>query len=81
MPKRVSVGERLAEDKKEAGGLFQSTKQARRIKATFYIKPELAHGLEAIQFKLWQDTGKKRGKSALVEEALELLIEKYGITE
>ena len=46
-------------------------------KVTLYIRPEQVLAVEEIQLKERRRTGQKRDKSELVQEALDLLIEKY----
>lgn len=54
---------------------------AKRLeKVTLYIRPEQVMGLEEIQLQQRRLTGRKPDKSALVQEALDLLIQKYSKT-
>lgn len=86
MPKRVSLSERREKDKK--GGvdvLFAQPADPtgpaaaeKLVKATYYIRPEQVIALESIQLTERQRSGKRRDKSELVQEALDLLFEKYG---
>ncbi len=46
-------------------------------KVTLYIRPDQVLAVEAIQLEQRQKTGKKSDKSDLIQEALDLLIEKY----
>lgn len=47
-------------------------------KVTLYIRPDQVVAIESIQLSQRQKTGKKPDKSDLVQEALDLLVEKYG---
>lgn len=85
MSKRISLSERRAHDKKGIDALIQATnrtpKQAEKplVKATYYIRPEQVIALESIQLEERQKTGKRKDKSELVQEALDLLFAKYHI--
>lgn len=91
--KRVPLSERRAKDKKGGvDTLFSSSEPATKpvaavrkvvettqkvVKATFYVRPEQIVAIEAIQLTERQTSGKRRDKSELVQEALDLLIKKY----
>jgi hypothetical protein len=80
--KRVSLSERRTQDKKGIDVLFESTNKTapeaeKLVKATYYIRPEQVLALESIQLAERQQSGKRRDKSELVQEALDLLIFKY----
>jgi hypothetical protein len=46
-------------------------------KVTLYVRPDQVIGVEAIQLAERKRTGQRPDKSALVQEALDLLISKY----
>jgi hypothetical protein len=46
-------------------------------KVTLYVRPDQVISIEEIQLRERQKTGEKKDKSELVQEALDLLIEKY----
>lgn len=46
-------------------------------KVTLYIRPDQVVALERIQLEQREQTGKKPDKSVLVQEALDMLTEKY----
>ena len=48
-------------------------------KVTIYIRPEQVVAIESIQLAQRQQTGQKPDKSALLQEAVDLLIAKYQI--
>lgn len=48
-------------------------------KVTLYIRPDQVVAIEQIQLAQRQKTGRKPDKSDLVQEALDLLAEKYGL--
>jgi hypothetical protein len=50
-------------------------------KVTLYVRPDQVIQIEAIQLQERRRTGKRPDKSDLVQEALDLLIQKYGKTE
>lgn len=60
----------------EAGATEAVTKPS-LAKVTLYIRPDQVLAIEAIQLDERQKTGKKPDKSDLIQEALDLLIEKY----
>lgn len=89
MAKRVSLSERRAKDSSRGGGvdaLFAApaptvdnvSVSPKLVKATYYVRPEQVLAIESIQLAERQKSGKRRDKSELVQEALDLLIKKYG---
>jgi hypothetical protein len=46
-------------------------------KVTLYVRPDQVVAIEAIQLNERMRTGRRRDKSSLVQEALDLLINKY----
>ena len=84
MSKRVPLSERKRNSPKGVDAVIQPTEkesletQEKAVeKVTLYIRPEQVVALEQIQLAERQRTGKKPKKSELVQEALDLLIEKY----
>ena len=84
MPKRVPLSERKSSTLKGVDAVIQPTdnetvdKNEKTVeKVTLYIRPEQVIALEQIQLQTRKRTGKKPKKSELVQEALDLLIEKY----
>ncbi len=84
MAKRTSLSERRAKDKKGVDVLFGDDHQTvaeeekpKLAKVTLYVRPDQVTGVEDIQLMLRKRTGKKPDKSDLIQEALDLLIEKY----
>ncbi len=84
MPKRVPLSQRKSNAPKGVDAVIQPTenepieKEEKTVeKVTLYIRPEQVIALEQIQLTQRQRTGKKPKKSELVQEALDLLIEKY----
>ena len=47
------------------------------VKVTLYVRPDQIIGIETIQLQERKRTGIRPDKSALVQEALDLLISKY----
>jgi len=47
------------------------------LKVTLYVRPDQIVGIEAIQLDARRRTGRRPDKSALVQEALDLLVSKY----
>ncbi len=47
------------------------------VKATFYLTSEHITALEEVRLKIMKATGKRRDKSELVREAIELLSNQY----
>lgn len=84
MPKRVPLSERKLNSPKGVDAVIQPTEneppetnEKPLEKVTLYIRPEQVIAIEQIQLAQRQRTGKKPKKSELVQEALDLLIEKY----
>ena len=84
MPKRVPLSQRKSSSPKGVDAVIQPTdnepieKEEKTVeKVTLYIRPEQVIALEQIQLAQRKSTGKKPKKSELVQEALDLLIEKY----
>ena len=83
--KRVSLADRRAQDKKGVDALFQQPDVAQApdqekkplAKVTLYVRPDQVESIEDIQHAERKRTGKKPDKSDLIQEALDLLIEKY----
>ena len=85
MSKRVPLSERKRNSPKGVDAVIQPTEKVEGTeteekaveKVTLYIRPEQVVALEQIQLAERLRTGKKPKKSELVQEALDLLIEKY----
>ncbi len=85
MSKRVPLSERKRNSPKGVDAVIQPTEKLELSeteekaveKVTLYIRPEQVVALEQIQLAERLRTGKKPKKSELVQEALDLLIEKY----
>lgn len=83
--KRVALKDRRAQDKKGVDAIFESSPSAQpsRVtseslaKVTLYIRPDQVVAIEDIQLTERKSTGKRPDKSDLIQEALDLLIEKY----
>lgn len=86
--KRTSLKDRRAQDRRGVDAMFQPTPEARDAaetkeslaKVTLYIRPDQVVAIEDIQLAQRKETGKRPDKSALVQEALDLLISKYSKT-
>ena len=85
MAKRVPLSQRKGNPPKGVDAVIQPTEnvqlpeaQEKAVeKVTLYIRPTQVVALEKIQLAERLRTGKKPKKSDLVQEALDLLIEKY----
>ncbi len=86
---RTSLKERRAGDAKGVDVLFDAPERSAAekgaapekpplAKVTLYVRPDQVLAVEKIQLAERERTGKRRDKSELVQEALDLLIEKYG---
>ncbi len=82
--KRVSLKDRRAQDKKGVNTIFDSSpseppnhRSDPLAKVTLYIRPDQVVAIEDIQLAERKSTGKRPDKSELVQEALDLLVEKY----
>ena len=86
--KRTSLKERRAQDRRGVDSIFEATAQLPGAadakeplaKVTLYIRPDQVVAIEDIQLAERKSTGKRPDKSALVQEALDLLIAKYSKT-
>jgi Arc/MetJ-type ribon-helix-helix transcriptional regulator len=58
-----------------------SPRKPKLEKVTLYVRPEQVVHIEEIQLQQRRRTGKRPDKSDLVQEALDLLIQKYSKTE
>jgi hypothetical protein len=90
---RVPLSERRSQDRKgldaiivetAAGGPAEApagpAPKAPLAKVTLYVRPDQVMALEEIQLQQRRATGRKPDKSDLVQEALDLLIQKYSKT-
>jgi hypothetical protein len=55
----------------------EASEKRELAKVTLYVRPDQVTAVEDIQLTLRKRTGKKPDKSDLIQEALDLLIEKY----
>lgn len=92
---RTTLKERRATDAKGVDLIFNSpevsdeeaapgkTEAASRkptlAKVTIYVRPDQVLAVEKIQVAERERTGKRRDKSELIQEALDLLVEKYNL--
>lgn len=81
MAKRTSLRDRRAQDKRGVDALFEQSETTpapqKLAKVTLYIRPDQVLAIEDIQLRERKRTGKRRDKSDLIQEGLDLLIEKY----
>jgi len=91
MSKRISLSDRRSQDRRgldailgEAGPEASPGEVAeprkKLEKVTLYVRPEQVMQIEEIQLEERRRTGKRPDKSDLVQEALDLLIQKYSKT-
>ena len=91
MAKRTSLKERRERDRKGVDALIEgpprksasasAEEKPALAKVTLYVRPDQVLAVEEIQLRERRRTGAKPDKSALVQEALDLLIEKYSRAE
>jgi hypothetical protein len=93
MTKRVSSGDRRSQDRRGIDATLSDVapgpgevqgappNKPKLEKVTLYVRPEQVMHLEEIQLQERRRTGKRPDKSDLVQEALDLLIQKYSKTE
>jgi hypothetical protein len=95
MSKRTPLSERRAQDRRGLDAILGGAEEPGREempspsvpavqrveKVTLYVRPDQVMSLEEIQLQQRRRTGKKPDKSDLVQEALDLLIQKYSKTE
>ncbi len=90
MTKRVPLSERREQDRKGIDAIVTETagkdtasepgSKTQVAKVTLYVRPEQIADVELIQVAERLRTGKRPDKSELVQEALDLLIQKYSDT-
>ena len=81
--KRTSLQARRQQDVKGVDLIFSEStpapaERSKLAKVTMYVRAEQIEAVEEIQFNERKRTGKKPDKSDLYQEALDLLIAKYG---
>jgi hypothetical protein len=92
MTKRTSLSDRRTQDRRgidailgepaaEAPALENQEPRKKLEKVTLYVRPEQVMQIEEIQLQERRRTGKRPDKSDLVQEALDLLIQKYSKTD
>ena len=92
MTKRTRLSDRRTQDRRGIDALLgepasDSTSEPppeprkKLEKVTLYVRPEQIMQIEEIQLQERRRTGKRPDKSDLVQEALDLLIQKYSKTE
>ncbi|MBL8151684.1 MAG: hypothetical protein JNN15_17290 [Blastocatellia bacterium] len=83
------MSERREQEKKGLDLIFSSQQQNQKeepktrvkqevAKVTLYIRPDQVLAIEKIQLAERERTGSRRDKSLLIQEAIDLLVEKYG---
>ncbi|HXG90869.1 MAG TPA: hypothetical protein VNN73_00680 [Blastocatellia bacterium] len=76
-------GTRTTEAQSSVGSFSDNGKKVNRFmnaetaKVTLYVRPDQVVAIEEIQLEQRRRTGRRPDKSALVQEALDLLIQKY----
>jgi hypothetical protein len=85
MSKRVPVSDRRTQDRRGVDAILGTPSGSHEVvparpkleKVTLYVRPDQVMGIEEIQLQQRRKTGKRPDKSDLVQEALDLLIQKY----
>jgi hypothetical protein len=88
MTKRIPLNERREHDRKGIDAIVTDTTPPQEtssqpgskkqvLKVTIYVRPEQVTELEEIQLAERRRTGKRPDKSDLVQEAIDLLVQKY----
>lgn len=90
MSKRVPVSDRRNQDRRGIDAILGDSPASppeapparpKLEKVTLYVRPDQVVQIEEIQLQQRRRTGKRPDKSDLVQEALDLLIQKYSKTE
>ena len=90
MSKRIPVSDRRNQDRRGIDAILGEsapapqdapTTRPKLEKVTLYVRPDQVMRIEEIQLQERRRTGKRPDKSDLVQEALDLLIQKYSKTE
>jgi len=91
MSKRISLSDRRSQDRRGLDAILGEASpetspsevaepRKKLEKVTLYVRPEQVMQIEEIQLQERRRTGKRPDKSDLVQEALDLLIQKYSKT-
>ncbi len=81
--KRTSLKDRRAQDRKGVDAIIPTSStipsalDAARTKVTVYIRPDQVVAIEDLQLAIRKDTGTRPDKSALMQQAIDLLMEKH----
>ncbi len=81
--KRTSLKDRRAQDRKGVDAIIPTSStvppalDAARTKVTVYIRPDQVVAIEDLQLVIRKDTGTRPDKSALIQQAIDLLMEKH----
>jgi hypothetical protein len=93
MTKRTTLSDRRSQDRKGIDAILTGTgpektegetapqSKPKLEKVTLYVRPDQVVHLEEIQLHERRRTGRRPDKSDLVQEALDLLIQKYSKTD
>jgi hypothetical protein len=93
MTKRTTLSDRRNQDRKGIDAILTGTgpetsegqgapeSRPKLEKVTLYVRPDQVLQVEEIQLQERRRTGRRPDKSDLVQEALDLLIQKYSKTE
>jgi hypothetical protein len=68
-------------DRRHPASAPVASRKPKLEKVTLYVRPEQVLHIEEIQLQQRRKTGNRPDKSDLVQEALDLLIQKYSKTE
>ncbi len=85
--KRTALKDRRAQDRKGVDALIPTSStatndapDAARTKVTVYIRPDQVVAIEDLQLAIRKETGTRPDKSALMQQAIDLLIDKHSKT-
>ena len=86
--KRTTLKDRRAQDNKKGVDAIISTSstatkdapEAARAKVTVYIRPDQVVAIENLQLVIRKETGERPDKSALMQQAIDLLVERHSKT-
>jgi len=77
----AAMGEKMIQQPEVRSLPSQTRQRAKLEKVTLYVRPEQVLQLEEVQLQERRRTGRRPDKSDLVQEALDLLFQRYSATE
>jgi hypothetical protein len=77
----AAIGEKVIQQSEVQSLPSHARQRVKLEKVTLYVRPEQVLQLEEVQLQERRRTGRRPDKSDLVQEALDLLFQRYSATE